>query len=1133
VVSGQPPLPARPRIELLLDALAVVGLLVLLVLPLAAVASASSSPGPAGPAVDLPPLQRDPAGAALRSVPVFTATGITQAEVSDGAVFADQAAMAVALERQTRAVFGPAGDGGLSAYLRATTPGTGLSASEQALHYPAVDLILGPTLGPGAVPSEKAADVNDLAGLLVLAAVEFPEQFPNAVHVAYGLYDRARQGGACDAQLNLAFLVTTDPSVSSAVDTELLRAAEACPGDPTPLWLLGQLRSVEQFRPVAQDDASTPFTQLQERFPGSASGWSGEADALVRRAYRSEGDQPFSARRDFRRALALYQRAEQLDDDPGLAAGEARAAAGMGDYAGAAAAQRRALDRVPDSAAVQVRLVDYLERDHRFGEAADVNVALLGSGVSWPHGPALIARRDAGYLATADGAAREDALGPVSIGTGRLLPVSLNLGYGQLPRTDGVTDISFIPPFRPVDGLTGSQGSCRERSYRRDLVLAGRAPEALGDPPGVFASTRPASGKPFNVVTEVVGECPDSTRLDAMARFESGDLDGALRSLSTPGEQQQSIYDDVFGASVSPRAALLDLDQNLWRYAGDLDKAATVAEQWAQSERADPRGPDRAGEIAFLRQDYPRAATYFAEAVARAKGKAVGHEQVKQGTALELGGDLAGARAVLSSADLAAGASVSPYGGVDQALLDSYNARLQAGDTELRAHDYVAAEDHYRAARERQAQMTKPEPSGFSAAILAQGLLAARREPLFRPEVLENNEAIVLLELGRHDEALVAATAAVTADPANPVFLANQAAVHEMAGDLPAAADGYRAALAADPTAFPSANNLGVILADEGHLSEAAEQFRVALAADDSYATAHFNLGLVLDRMGPTHFVEAQGELADASRLEPELREHDHDLIADQETFFTTLDLSKPLPPTWHFASSERRTPAIAAGAVLAVLLARLLWAFAQDHMQGSAVESGLETAKRRLSSPWSGAGKRVPGVVAMALVAAVFVYPLTRSSKTTTADTMVLALGVSIMALAFMRVRSVVAHRGAVPVKHYPCVPAVLVGGVAAVFGVGFAPMPATDGAGALPRHARWISTGLLGALGLTLLILGRLSLVPFSTQLGAIALVMTASALVPIEPYDGALLDEGHTGLLITGVLAGIAILLELGFL
>jgi hypothetical protein len=132
---------------------------------------------------------------------------------------------------------------------------------------------------------------------------------------------------------------------------------------------------------------------------------------------------------------------------------------------------------------------------------------------------------------------------------------------------------------------------------------------------------------------------------------------------------------------------------------------------------------------------------------------------------------------------------------------------------------------------------------------------------------------------------------------------------------------------------------------------------------------------------------------------------------------------------------------------------------------------------------------------------------------------------------LAFMRLRSAIARRSAVRTRHSPCIPAVVVGGAAALVGLGFAPMPATRSDDPLPSHARWWGTGFLGALTLVLLIVGRLTAVPFATQLGVVCLVMTSSALIPVEPYDGVLLDEGHRALYVAIALVVVGALLELG--
>jgi hypothetical protein len=42
-----------------------------------------------------------------------------------------------------------------------------------------------------------------------------------------------------------------------------------------------------------------------------------------------------------------------------------------------------------------------------------------------------------------------------------------------------------------------------------------------------------------------------------------------------------------------------------------------------------------------------------------------------------------------------------------------------------------------------------------------------------------------------------------------------------------------------------------------------------------------------------------------------------------------------------------------------------------------------------------------------------------------------------------------------------------------------------------------------------------------------------MTSSALVPVEPYDGVLLEEGHLALFIAIALASVGAMVELGVL
>ena len=81
----------------------------------------------------------------------------------------------------------------------------------------------------------------------------------------------------------------------------------------------------------------------------------------------------------------------------------------------------------------------------------------------------------------------------LSLGSDRLLAVSLNVApVRAYPRSRrGLLDLSFIPLYRDVDGVTGYARWCPEWLRRRDLVLAGRAEEALAGSPERFGDIRP------------------------------------------------------------------------------------------------------------------------------------------------------------------------------------------------------------------------------------------------------------------------------------------------------------------------------------------------------------------------------------------------------------------------------------------------------------------------------------------------------------------------------------------------------------------------------------------------------------------------------------------------------------------
>ena len=115
---------------------------------------------------------------------------------------------------------------------------------------------------------------------------------------------------------------------------------------------------------------------------------------------------------------------------------------------------------------------------------------------------------------------------------------------------------------------------------------------------------------------------------------------------------------------------------------------------------------------------------------------------------------------------------------------------------------------------------------------------------------------------------------------------------------------------------------LGVELARQHHDSAAVTALRQAVGADPSYALGWFNLGVLEERRGPLHLPASQGAFAKAFALDPTLKDRRHDLTIDASVYRTALDLSKPLPPQWSLAETQKAVPVATAGLLAALLLA-------------------------------------------------------------------------------------------------------------------------------------------------------------------------------------------------------------------
>jgi tetratricopeptide (TPR) repeat protein len=1117
----------RRTVVLVFDVVLALGLVAVLAFPVAARVSARAiALPPPAPTRSLPPLRRAPAGT-LQHVPEFTAGGHVAGAVREGDLLTDVTSMYGALNDASRALFGttdysPMAHLVLNGNLRLSDwlieHGVDYSHIRYPFRYPPLDRFLDRAL-PAKLSETRSSEANDLAGLLILAAARYPSQLPNAAPAAFDLLNRARAGDACQPQTNLAFLLSTDEnSRDDDTRTEFLRATADCPGDPTPLDLLAEYQSVRTLgkgndMPSGAGVRRVPThgerihraldtaRRLQREFPGSPAGWAAEADTDVRLGYLTQTPQPFTARNWFRRAIPLYRRAMALSADPGLPAGAARAEAGLHEEAQAAALQARAVRGDPTAMPLQVRLIDYLERAHRFAVAAAENGGFLAGTSRLPDGRALIAAPPVGVGGETEDAFEEDATGPISLDATALKSVTLAVGPEPGGAGGGALDISFIPTFRPIHGVTGQDRWCREWSRRRDLILAGRSAEALRDFPTQFADAR--TGDPCGATDELAG----------IAELELGDPDAALDRAR-----------GAFGRYPEERllTMLSDARQDLWRYAGDLDRARAAAEAWHHADPADPLALDRIGEIAYLGGDYGHAADEFTAAY-RAAGSNLqrADELVKWGTALEMDHRTADALRVLPQVEPLAEpirARVSKRFGIydqtgGQAAYDEYNAQVQAGDTELRVHHYAQAVPHYDAARR-----------------LEKDIPGVPGERLIRPEVLESNEALDLVEVGRPSQALSLAEAAVRIDPADPIFLENQGFAQVQLGRLGEAARSYRAALASDPTLFPAANDLGVILAKEGRLDGAELWLRRAVGAEPDYPIARFNLGIVLARRGPAHLLASQGAFADAARLDSSFRFRNRSLVFDDDAYFTTLDLSKPLPPHWRFVRSERRAPVAVAAVVLLLVLIRFGRAIASEVGGGKAQERVLEMSRRRAllrrALDW-----RVGPWLAIVATLAVFLWPLAVAGGATTADYLALGVGIAVLIGVAVRTRALAGRGLETPPRQMTWTPTVAMGLAAAAVGFGFAPMPVAHHDDH-PGRLHSLPPLVMGTIAVALLLIAHLTQVPVTRALGAAALVMTSSMLAPIEPLDGAFLG-GWKSLAGSLALIALAVLVAVGAL
>ena len=158
---------------------------------------------------------------------------------------------------------------------------------------------------------------------------------------------------------------------------------------------------------------------------------------------------------------------------------------------------------------------------------------------------------------------------------------------------------------------------------------------------------------------------------------------------------------------------------------------------------------------------------------------------------------------------------------------------------------------------------------------LAEGDVAAAADDLAEASMLtpddaevHANHAAALRRLGRLDDAMAAARAALDLDPRSSPAMNNLGNVLRDAGRLSESEAAYRAALAVAPGFADAWANLAWVLSLNGQPRAAEEAAREAIALDGGHGNAFNNLGLALMRQG--RLGEAEVALRRAIEIRPD-----------------------------------------------------------------------------------------------------------------------------------------------------------------------------------------------------------------------------------------------------------------------
>jgi tetratricopeptide (TPR) repeat protein len=522
----------------------------------------------------------------------------------------------------------------------------------------------------------------------------------------------------------------------------------------------------------------------------------------------------------------------------------------------------------------------------------------------------------------------------------------------------------------------------------------------------------------------------------------------------------------------------------------------------------------RLGEVAFLQGDYNEAAAQFGVAAFRARllpsadPSLASQAQLDRGAALLKAGRTTEGVALLRDAEQD-GVAGFPRAGADYDVARefgavSYHSAVQLGDYESATGDLHGAVDDY---------------------AMASSWTAKLNELLAKPEVMDNNLALAYLGIGSTERARDSAAKALETDSMNPVFLMTAGFVADRAGDAAAAADYDQRALASDPGSFAAANDLGVELARRHSVGAAEMALRQAVGAAPGYALGWFNLGVLESQRGPAHLLASQGAFARALNLDATLKDRRHELTIDGSVYRTALDLSKPLPPEWSLAQTQKTAPVTSASLLALALLGVGLAKSSNRH--------GIDLAKQFLNPVVTQLNKiqvprwLQPPIWAVVGTVAAFLLTYLRHAGSPT-ETGAYCLAIVLMSAVAVQARTVVASRSNVVATQTSWLPGLSFGLLTGALGAPWAPLPVAATKTESPR-VHLAAPLTLAVLSLVLFIQFAWLNIPLTQAVAIAALIMVGSTLLPIGPLDGA--NVGKSGVFAAaGVVAG-AVLVMLG--